>query len=127
MENRSIPNISLKKLSDEAKRQIKDEPPQPKTEPSISKSEQTDNSINIIGKDPKPDIETTNVPEQHSIDYQHEAKTIVQETSERIAELARTYEDGEAIDCVRHRKSNTESKGVDNFKSDSAHYRGLGK
>ena len=96
----SIPNTFLKKLSDEAKLQVKADPPQPKTEPSISKSEQTDNSINIIGKDPKPDIETTNVPEQRAIDYQHEAKTIGQEASERIAELARTYEDGEAIDCV---------------------------
>ena len=97
--NGSIPNTFLKKLSDEAKR-LKDNPPQPKTEPSISKSEQTDNSRNIIDKDLKPDIETTNVPEQRSVDYQHEAKTIVQETWERIAELARTYEDGEAIDFV---------------------------
>ena len=99
-ETRSIPNTSLKKLSDEAKRQIKDNPSQPKTEPSISKSEQTDNSINIIGKDLKPDIETTNVAEQRSIDYQHRAETLVQETSERITELARTYKDGEAIDFV---------------------------
>ena len=96
----SIPNTDLKKLSEEVKRQIKDDPPQPKTEPSISKSEQTDNSINIVDKDLKPDIETTNVPEQRSIDYQHNAETIVQETSERIAELARTYKDGEAIDFV---------------------------
>ena len=99
-ETRSIRNTSLKKLSDEAKRQIKDNPPQPKTEPSISKSEQTDNSRNTIGKDLKPDIETTNVPEQRSIDYQHKAETIVQETWERIAELARTYEDGEPIDII---------------------------
>ena len=98
--NGSIPNTFLKKLSDEAKRQIKDNPPQPKTEPSISKSEQTDNSRNTIGKDLKPDIETTNVPEQRSIDYQHKAETIVQETWERIAELARTYEDGEPIDII---------------------------
>jgi hypothetical protein len=40
------------------------------------------------------------VPEQRSIDYQHNAETIVQETWERIAELARTYKDGEAIDFV---------------------------
>ena len=99
-ENGSIPNTFLKKLSDGAKQQIRDDSPQPKTEPSISKSEQTDNSRNTIGKDLKPDIETTNVPEQRSIDYQHKAETIVQETWERIAELARTYEDGEAIDCV---------------------------
>ena len=98
-ENRSIPNTFLKKLSDEAKR-LKDNPPQPKIEPSISKSEQTDNSRNIIGKDLKPDIETTNVAEQRSIDYQHKAETLVQETSERITELARTYKDGEAIDFV---------------------------
>ena len=96
----SIPNTDLKKLSEEVKRQIKDDPPQPKTEPSISKLEQTDNSINIVDKDLKSDIETTNVPEQRSIDYQHNAETIVQETSERIAELARTYKDGEAIDFV---------------------------
>ena len=99
-EKGSIPNTFLKKLSDETKRQIKDDLPQPKTEPSISKSEQTDNSINIIDKDLKPEIETTNVPEQRSIDYQHNAETIVQETWERIAELARTYKDGEAIDFV---------------------------
>ena len=95
----SIPNTSLKKLSDEAKRQIKADPPQPKTEPSLSKSEQTENSINIKGKNLKPDIET-NVPEQHSIDYQREADTVVQETWERVVELARTYKDGEAIDFV---------------------------
>ena len=99
-ENGSIPNTLLKEWSDEAKQEIKADSPQPKTEPSISKSEQTDNSRNTIGKDLKPDIETTNVPEQRSIDYQHKAETIVQETWERIAELARTYEDGEAIDCV---------------------------
>ena len=96
----SIPNNFLKKFSDEAKLQVKADPPQPKTEPSISKSEQTDNSINIKGKDLKPDIETPNVSEQRSIDYQHEAETIVQETRERIAALARTYKDGEAIDFV---------------------------
>ncbi len=95
-----IPNTYLKELSDEAKRQIKDDPPQPKTEPSISKSEQTDNSIDIINRDLKPDIETTNVPQQRAIDYQHEAETIVQETREQIAELARTYKDGETIDFV---------------------------
>ena len=98
--NGSIPNTLLKEWSDEAKQQIKANPPQPKTEPSIPKSEQTDNSTNIIGKDLKPNIETPNVPEQRSIDYQHEAETIVQETWERIAELARTYKDGEAIDFV---------------------------
>ena len=80
--------------------EIKADPPQPKTEPSISKSEQTGNSRNIIDKDLKPDIETTNVLEQRSIDYQHKAETIVQETWGRIAELARTYKDGEAIDFV---------------------------
>ena len=95
--NGSIPNTLLKEWSDEAKQQIKANPPQPKTEPSIPKSEQTDNSRNIKGKDLKPDIETPNVPEQRSIDYQHEAETIVQETWERIAELARTYKDGKQL------------------------------
>ena len=38
--------------------------------------------------------------EQRSIDYQHRAETLVQETSERITELACTYKDGEAIDFV---------------------------
>ena len=94
----SIHNTFLKEFSDEAKLQAKADPLQPKTEPSISKSEQTGNSRNIIGKDLKPDIETTNVLEQRSIDYQHKAETIVQETWERIEELARTYKDGEAID-----------------------------
>ena len=98
--NGSIPNTLLKEWSDEAKQEIKADPSQPKTQSSISKSEQTDNSINIIGKDLKPDIETPNVPEQRSIDYQREAETIVQETRERIAELAHTYKDGEAIDFV---------------------------
>ena len=96
----SIPNTFLKKLPDEAKLQVKADPPHPKTDPSISKSEQTDNSRNRIDKDLKPDIETTNVAEQLSIDYQHQAETIVQETTERIEELARTYKDGEAIDFV---------------------------
>ena len=96
----SIPSTLLKEWSDEAKQQIQADALQPKTEPSISRSEQTDNSRNIKGKDLKPDIETANVPEQRLTDYQHEAETIVQETWERIAELARTYKDGEAIDFV---------------------------
>ena len=100
VENRSIPNISLKKLSDEAKRQIKDEPPQPKTEPSISKSEQTDNPTNIIGKDLKPDIEMTNVPEQRAIDYQHETEIIIQEAHAKVETLAQVYENGEPIDII---------------------------
>ena len=93
VEKESVPP---KQLLTEAKRQL----PQPKTEPSISKLEQTDNSINTIDKKSKPDVETINVPEQRSTDYQHEAETIVQETLEQIAELARTYKDGEAIDFV---------------------------
>ena len=100
VENRSIPNTSLKKLSDEAKRQIKDNPSQPKIEPSISKSEQTDNSINIMGQDLKPDIETTNVPGQRSIDYQHEVETIIQETQAKVETLAQVYENGEPIDSI---------------------------
>ena len=98
--NGSIPNTSLKKLSDEAKRQIKDNPSQPKIEPSISKSEQTDNSINIMGQDLKPDIETTNVPGQRSIDYQHEVETIIQETQAKVETLAQVYENGEPIDSI---------------------------
>ncbi len=98
--NRQIPNTSLKKLSDEAKRQTKGDPPQPKTEPSISKSEQTDNPINIIGKDLKPDIETINPPERRSTDYQRKAETTVQETREQITELECTYKDGGPIDFI---------------------------
>ena len=95
-----IPNTYLKELSAEAKRQTKGDPPQPKTEPSISKSEQTDNPINIIGKDLKPDIETTNLPEQRSTDYQRKAETTLQETREQIAELKRIYKAGGPIDFI---------------------------
>ena len=80
----------------EAKRQL----PQPKTEPSISISDQTNNSKNIKDKDLKPDIETPNESEQPLIDYQREADTIFQETQKQIEQLARTYKDGEAIDYV---------------------------
>ena len=96
----SIPSTLLKEWSDEAKQQIQADALQPKTEPSISRSEQTDNSRNIKGKDLKPDIETPNVSEQPLIEYQREADTIVQETQKQIEQLARTYKDGEAIDFV---------------------------
>ena len=96
----SIPSTLLKEWSDEAKQQIQADALQPKTEPSISRSEQTDNSRNIKGKDLKPDIETPNVSEQPLIEHQREADTIVQEAQKQIEQLARTYKDGEAIDFV---------------------------
>ena len=98
--NGSISNTLLKEWSDEAKRQIKDDSPQPKTEPLIPGSEPTRPSVKTIDKDLKPDVETTNVPEQRAIDYQHKANIIVQEARERIAELVRTYKDGETIDFL---------------------------
>ena len=98
--NGSISNTLLKEWSDEAKRQIKDDSPQPKTEPLIPRSEPTHPSVKTIDKDLKPDVETTNVPEQRAIDYQHKANIIVQEARERIAELVRTYKDGETIDFL---------------------------
>ena len=99
-ENRSIPNTSLKQFSDEAKLQVKADRPQPKTESSITRSEQTDNSTNIIGKDLKPDIEMTNVPEQRAIDYQHEIEIIIQEAHAKVETLAQAYENGEPIDII---------------------------
>ena len=98
--NGSIPDTRLKEWAEKAKQQINADSPQRETEPSNPKSEQTDNSRNTVGRDLKLGIETTNVPEQRVIDYQHKAETIVQETWERIVELARTYKDGEAIDFV---------------------------
>ena len=98
--NRSIPNTSLKNSSDEAKQEIKADPSHSKTEPSISESEQTDNSINTIGRDLKPDVETTNVSEQRAIDYQHQSEIIIQEAHAKVASLAQVYEDGEPMDNV---------------------------
>ena len=89
-------SIAPKKLLAEAKRQL----PQPKTEPSISISDQTNSSKNIKDKDLKPDLETPNESEQPLIDYQREADTIFQETQKQIEQLARIYKDGEAIDYV---------------------------
>ena len=97
---RSISDVSLKKLSDEVKRQIKVEPSQPEAEPSISKPEQTDGSEDLTDKAQKPRIETTHLPDLSSIDYRREAATIVQQTNERVNELARAYKDGGAIDFV---------------------------
>ncbi len=98
--NGSISNALLGEWSDEAKQQIKDDSPQPKTEPLIPGSEPTRPSVKTIDKDPKPDVETTNVSEQCAIDYQQKANIIVQEARERTAELVRTYKDGETIDFL---------------------------
>ena len=98
--NGSIPDTRLKEWSDKAKQQINADSPQPKTEPSNSKSEPTRPSVKTIDKELKPDVETTNIPGQCAIDYQHKANVIVQEARERIAELVRTYKDGETIDFL---------------------------
>ena len=97
---RSISNVSLKELSDEVKRQIAVKPSQPKTEPSISKPEQTEEAEYLTNKLQKPHTESVHVPELSSIDYKQEAKTTVQQTNERVSELARAYKDGGSIDFV---------------------------
>ena len=71
----SIPNKYLKQFSSEAKLHVKADPPQSKAEPPIPKSERTDKSVNIIAKDLKPEIETPNVPDQNSVDYQQGVET----------------------------------------------------
>ena len=97
---RSISNASLKKLSDEVKKQIKVESSQFETEPSIFKLEQTEEAEDLTDKAQKPRIESSHVPELSSIDYRQEAKTIVQQTNERVSKLARAYKNGGAIDFV---------------------------
>ena len=97
---RSISNVSLKKLSDEVKRRIIVKPSQPETEPSISEPEQTEEAEYVTNKVQKPHIESAHVPELPSIDYRQEAKTTVQQTNERVSELERAYKDGGAIDFI---------------------------
>ena len=89
------PVSDLKKLLDEAKEQIKINPSQHETEPSISKQEQADTPADITGNDSRPDIETTN-----TLDYRQEAEITDQKTWERLQALAQSYKDGEAIDFV---------------------------
>ena len=71
----SIPNKYLEQFSSEAKLHVKADPPQSKTEPPIPKSDQTDKPVDIIAKDFKPEIETPNVPDQDSVDYQQGVET----------------------------------------------------
>ena len=97
---RYISNTSLRKLSDKVKRQIKKTSSQSKTPTSISKPEQTKGTKDLIDKAQTPRIETTYAHELPSIDYQQEAETTVQETNERVKELAHAYKNGEAIDFV---------------------------
>ena len=97
---RSISNASLKKLSDEMKRQIKVESSQSETKSSILKPEQTEEAENLTDKAQKPRIESPHVPELSSVDDRQEAKTIIQQTNEQVSKLARAYKDGGAIDFV---------------------------
>ena len=94
------PVSSLEKLLIENNRPVKVEPSQPETEPSISEPEQTEEAEYLTNKVQKPHIESTHVPELPSIDYRQEAKTIVQQTNERVSELERAYKDGGAIDFI---------------------------
>ena len=94
---RSISNASLRKLSDEVKRRIKVEPPQSETEPAISKPKQTKEAEGLTDEIQKQCIDTP-VPKLPSIDYRQEARTIVQQTHERVTELARAYKNGGTID-----------------------------
>lgn len=84
----SIPDDYLKQCSAEAKLQIKGNPPQPKSESAISQSEQMENSVDIIDKDLKREIETPNVPDQDSVDYQQEVETISISTLEETENSA---------------------------------------
>ena len=97
---RSISNASLRKLSDEVKREIKVEPPQSETEPVISKPKQTKEAEGLTDEIQKQRIDTPPVPKLPSIDYRQEARTIVQQTNERVTELVRAYKSGEVINFV---------------------------
>ena len=94
------PVSELEKVLQAVKKQIIIEPSQPETATAITKPEQPEEAYALVDKVIKPNIETTHVPELSSNDYKQEAKTIVQQTNERVSELARAYKDGGSIDFV---------------------------
>jgi len=101
------PISSLEKLLAKDNRALKVEPSQPEIEPSISKLERAEEAEYLTDKIQKPHIESPHVPELPSIDYRQEAKITVQQTNERVSELAHAYKDGEAIDFVNIRHYNS--------------------
>ena len=92
------PVSALHDLLLKVKRHIKVKPSQSETAPSISQSKQIERAEIYKKKAQKQRIETTQASKLPSIDYQQEAKTTVQETNERVKELAHAYKNGEAID-----------------------------
>lgn len=94
------PVSALQDLLIEAKRCVKVGPSQPETVLSISEPEQTEEDEDLTVRVQKLHNKSTYVPELLSIDYRQEAKTTVQQTNERVNELARAYKDGEAINFV---------------------------
>jgi hypothetical protein len=92
------PVSELEKVLKAAKKQVIIEPSQPETESAITEPEQPEEVYELADKVIKPNIETTHILEQPTIDFQQEAETIIQQTNGRITELVRAYKDGEAID-----------------------------
>lgn len=111
-DKRVLASVSeLKKLLEDAKKQIQIEPPQPESEHPISEPKQIQETKDLTDRIQKSYVEMQHLTEQHSIDYQKEAKITLQETCEKIRELACVYKNGEAIDFVNI-KNPTPSQNV---------------
>ena len=105
-ENRMLaPVTDLKELLDKAKKQMKIDTARPRTEPSISKTEQ----LNTLSPEPSRNnrkkiinikSKRSSVPEHTLSDYPHEAEKAVRDAQERVVKLACAYTDGEPIDFV---------------------------
>lgn len=94
------PVSALQDLLIEAKRYVEVGPSQTETGRSISEPEQTEEAEDLTLRVQKLQNGSTQVPKLLSIDYRREAEIAVQQTSERVNELARAYKDGGAIDFV---------------------------
>ncbi len=96
-ERQLAPISDLEELLAEIKRQMTVELTEPKIRPSVSQSEQVETPKSSTDEIQIPHFEGFQMTGQPSIDYQQEAEINVQETGEKIRELARAYREGEAI------------------------------
>ncbi|MDE0086341.1 MAG: hypothetical protein OXU23_11545, partial [Candidatus Poribacteria bacterium] len=94
------PVSALQDILPKAKGFVEVKPSQPETEPLMSEPERAEEAEYLTNKVQKPYIESAHVSEFPSINYKQEAKATVQQTNERVSELAHAYKDGEAIDFV---------------------------